>query len=301
MKIIALATSLLLYAVLPGAAGPITGADTSFIAYQTDLIRQLHSEGRLFECVSETESLLFYSRGTIDPAPWRYLIASSYYSGRQYASAILAISGGSSLETAPFRERILMSQSYARLDQYDRAASTLAGLEYAALPGEQRREVFFRRMDIFLGAGDYRGMAAEITRAESTLAGALPTADMTRSLAARIDEGWKSPALAACLSALAPGAGQVYTRRYPQGVLTLLAVAGPALAAWRFAERDERQLAITFGVVTSLMYGGGIFGAYNAAMDANRRDADMFAGRFRQSFIPTYRPLSPGDEPWSGR
>jgi hypothetical protein len=301
MKTIALATALLLYAALPCAAGPVASADKNFIASQIDLIRQLHNEGRLFECVSETERLLFYGRGKIDPAPWRYLIAASYYSGRQYASAIGAMSGGNTVETAPFRERILMSQLYARLEQYDRAASTLAGLDYAALPGEQRCEVFFRRMDIFLGAGNYRGMLAEITRAETTLAGALPTADMTHSLAARIDEGWKSPAFAAGLSALAPGAGQIYTRRYPQGFLTLLAVAAPTLAAWHFAERDDRQLTITFGVVAALMYGGGIFGAYNAAMDANSRDADMFAGRFRQSFIPTYRPFLPGDAPWSGR
>lgn len=301
MKTIALVTALLLFASLPCAAQPVGSTDKHFISSQIILIRQLHNEGRLFECVSETERLLFYGRGKIDPAPWRYLIAACYYSGRQYASAIGALSGGNIVEAAPFRERILMSQMYARLEQYDRAASTLAGLDYAALSGEQRCELFFRRMDMFLGASDYRGMLAETTRAETTLAGALPTADMTHSLAARINEGWKSPAFAAGLSALAPGAGQIYARRYPQGFLTLLAVAAPALAAWRFAEREDRQLAITFGVVTALMYGGGIFGAYNAAMDANGRDADMFAGRFRQSFIPAYRPLSPGDEPWSGR
>jgi putative component of membrane protein insertase Oxa1/YidC/SpoIIIJ protein YidD len=76
------------------------------------------------------------------------------------------------------------------------------------------------------------------------------------------------------LSAIVPGAGQLYSGRAGDGAYTFLTVAGTGLVTWWFAAdpatRDRTRVKVSiFGVITALFYAGNVYGANTAARDYN--------------------------------
>ena len=75
----------------------------------------------------------------------------------------------------------------------------------------------------------------------------------------------KSPAMAAALSALLPGAGRVYVGRSWDGVFGFLTFALAAQATTVSAQRENGLGLALFGLTTVAFYAGEIVGAYRAA------------------------------------
>jgi putative component of membrane protein insertase Oxa1/YidC/SpoIIIJ protein YidD len=76
------------------------------------------------------------------------------------------------------------------------------------------------------------------------------------------------------LSAILPGAGQLYSGRAGDGAYSFLTVAGTGLVTWWFAAepatRDRTRVKVSiFGVITALFYAGNVYGANIAARDYN--------------------------------
>jgi hypothetical protein len=76
------------------------------------------------------------------------------------------------------------------------------------------------------------------------------------------------------LSAIVPGAGQLYSGRAGDGAYTFLTVAGTGLVTWWFAAdpatRDRTRVKVSiFGVITALFYAGNVYGANTATRDYN--------------------------------
>jgi TM2 domain-containing membrane protein YozV len=93
----------------------------------------------------------------------------------------------------------------------------------------------------------------------------------------------KSPPLAATMSAIIPGTGQMYAERYRDG-LVALAVNGLFIAGTVASFKDENYaLAAIVGGVGLPFYVGNIYGAANAtrqwnlAFDRTTRDALVIA------------------------
>jgi putative membrane protein insertion efficiency factor len=85
----------------------------------------------------------------------------------------------------------------------------------------------------------------------------------------------RSRALAAVLSALVPGAGQLYAGLAGDGAYSFIAVAGTGLLAWWFASdaprRDPHRVKLTiFATTAALFHAGNIYGASIAARESNR-------------------------------
>lgn len=94
----------------------------------------------------------------------------------------------------------------------------------------------------------------------------------------------RSPPLAAGLSALLPGAGQLYAGRLADAISSLLMVAGTGTLTWWYASEPERRdrtyvKTAFFGATTALFYAGGVYGAYRAAGDFNRVQERRYADR----------------------
>lgn len=94
----------------------------------------------------------------------------------------------------------------------------------------------------------------------------------------------KSPQLAGTLSALLPGAGQLYTERPRQAgiafALNTVFIYG-AVEAW---DNDNHALAALLGLVELGWYGGNIYNAMNNAHQFNRRTQHNFLDRLEQRF-----------------
>jgi len=103
------------------------------------------------------------------------------------------------------------------------------------------------------------------------------------------------------LSAILPGAGQLYSGRAGDGAYTFLTVAGTGLVAWWFAAeptvRDRTRVKVSiFSVVTALFYAGNVYGANVAARDYNLLQERRYVQRADSLFErvrlqPDYQPL----------
>jgi TM2 domain-containing membrane protein YozV len=103
------------------------------------------------------------------------------------------------------------------------------------------------------------------------------------------------------LSAIVPGAGQLYSGRAGDGAYSFLTVASTGLVTWWFAAepatRDRTRVKVSiFGVITALFYAGNVYGANVAARDYNllqeRRYVQRADSLFKLlSLEPDYRPL----------
>ncbi|MBN2465402.1 membrane protein insertion efficiency factor YidD [candidate division WOR-3 bacterium] len=76
------------------------------------------------------------------------------------------------------------------------------------------------------------------------------------------------------LSAVLPGAGQLYSGRAGDGAYSFLTVASTGLVTWWFAsdpgKRDPTYVKVSiFGVISALFYAGNVYGANIAARDYN--------------------------------
>jgi putative membrane protein insertion efficiency factor len=82
----------------------------------------------------------------------------------------------------------------------------------------------------------------------------------------------RSRLLGSVLSAVMPGAGQLYSGRAGDAAYSFLAVAGPGLATWWFAadpaRRDRTRVKVSiFGAVTAFFHAANVYGANLAARD----------------------------------
>jgi len=176
------------------------------------------------------------------------------------------------LPHAPGTARLGIARALFATDRYEDCRAELAGLgprfarERTLLSGWSlfREHRFDAAASVFREAGDpeWRPLAA------------LDGHDLPR----------RSRPLAAALSAVLPGAGQVYTGRVADGVYSLLAVAGSGFLTWWFGSAPERRdrtrvKTVFFGATTALFYAGGVYGAHRAACDFNRVQERRYAAR----------------------
>lgn len=110
------------------------------------------------------------------------------------------------------------------------------------------------------------------------IAAATPGLDPLVSAMSSTRAGHRSPLAAGLMSAVLPGAGQVYAGRYRDGIMSFainaLFVSSTVLAA----QKKEYGLAGVLGGTELLWYGGNVVGALNAA---HRYDAEAEDARWR--------------------
>ncbi|HJN72634.1 MAG TPA: hypothetical protein QGF58_01755 [Myxococcota bacterium] len=143
-----------------------------------------------------------------------------------------------------------------------------AGLKLQLLPATD--EVLYRQAWIWLREGEIEGAAGLLSQVSP---GSL--ADPAAGLSAEI-QAWQAPdrrhpGLAGGLSAVVPGAGQVYAGSPREGVSALLLTGVLAGSAGALARREVWGGAALFGGFALASYGVNIHGAVQAARAHNER------------------------------
>ena len=116
--------------------------------------------------------------------------------------------------------------------------------------------------------------------------------DIRQLLMHRRTDRRKSPMLAAGMSALLPGAGQVYSNHYYDALQAAGFVLGFAYAsylAYRY-EKSEGGPYIRTGIgigVTGIFHLGNILGAYRTAQYRNYRQRETFLRRLQNLILPS--------------
>lgn len=263
-------------------------AEKDFLRLQSAFIRTLYAEERYFECIAETRRLIAYlpadrTRGL------EHFINVNYYRAGQYRTVARNLKP--MLPGLDHGSLLLYSQALARLGEY---AEAVRALESPAPrhDGPLREEFYVRSVEIRVLAGEF-APAFHKAREGAPLYpdSVLPT--LRDRLAAHDALPTRSKMGAAALSAVLPGAGQLYAGKFADGIWSLTAVlalgAGTALA-WR---EGHRNVAFTLGFFAVLAYGANIYGAWNAAGEYNRTRTERFRAGVLRS-VPEYRPYADG-------
>jgi hypothetical protein len=101
----------------------------------------------------------------------------------------------------------------------------------------------------------------------------------------------RSPFLAACMSALLPGSGQIYSGHFYDGVQAFLFVGAFSLAsyaAYRYDDRVNNNYLMTIGMsaVAALFHAANIFGAFKTAEYKTARIREDFLAEMRKAVLP---------------
>lgn len=106
----------------------------------------------------------------------------------------------------------------------------------------------------------------------------------------------KSPVLAGVLSAVLPGAGQVYDGRILDGALALGLTGLPAFGTYYFARQSNVGLAVGLGLLAAVFYFGSISNAITDARRLNEIAYDRFFGQLQQALWPRLTLAASPDE-----
>lgn len=226
--------------------------------------------------------------------------ADAHRMARQYESAASLYREAASAATekadlAAVRE----GQALYFAKKFDAAAARLTSFaaQYPESAYRDEGEAYFALAKLAVADWDtaaksYRGIADRATDATAKQAWA-ELADSTGKIGVAPE---KSLRVAALLSALVPGLGQVYTGHYGEAGMSLVANAIFGLLFWDswlkardLAERPHRGWAYTtpaiFGFLGSSFYLGNIYGAALSAQRHNRLEVDKNRDRVKDRTV----------------
>jgi len=264
---------------------PLTpgGAET-FLEKQKNFPLELYKRGRYFDSIAEARRLqLFYKHEGLN-----YFIYSAYFRKGEYGTVINNYQYRDESAELKLPAALLVSRSYFEIGNMGGSAGVIENYTYEDA-GSFHLDLFNTRIDPFLYADDFQLMKREISIADPFLADDYNFIRLRKELLARESITSKSPTGAAVMSALLPGAGQVYSGYYSAGLLSFISVAAFLAGGVHYKKdgNDSRGGVLLF--FSGLFYAGNIYGAYNAASLAN----DGMLSEYRRSVNSVRAPYDP--------
>jgi len=107
---------------------------------------------------------------------------------------------------------------------------------------------------------------------------------LSKEMASGMAPPVKSPLLAGIFSAVLPGAGQIYTGRWTEGMTSFVLNGSFIWAAFELFDRGSEAAGTILGFFETGWYTGGIFGAVNDAHKFNRKARMDFIQNLKTRF-----------------
>ncbi|MBN1297898.1 hypothetical protein JXA80_14065 [bacterium] len=226
--------------------------------------RYLEETGDYYRAITEYRRFIFFWPEHSLANECRYRIGRSYMQGSEYSRAAEVFQELFVMDRNP-TGKLQSGESYAEslfyLHRYSLAASLLAELETHADSNDALR-LRLNRTWCYLKLRD-PVQASELWEIPAHQ----PIRDAIRALEVLPE---KNPVLAGYMSALIPGAGQVYAGRWRDGVIAFLVnslfIGGIVMAI----DRDHDETAAVLGFFEAGFYTANIYNAVNDAHKANR-------------------------------
>jgi tetratricopeptide (TPR) repeat protein len=239
----------------------------------------LFERGDYYRAITEYERVIFFYPNHPVARTARFQIASAYLKGDRLDQAIerfRAINQDQPDETLGRLAYFMLGEAYLQKREYDRAADVFSSY-LERYPGDERADASRLKLGwSYLRQGNWRQAAEEFQKLppDSPLhAQAEGLADGSRSYP---DIPKKSPALAGGLSAVLPGAGQLYVER-PGDALVSFLLNGAFI--WATVEAFHNDNNVTGGILLffeSGWYLGNIYNAVSGAHKYNRRSDQQY-------------------------
>jgi hypothetical protein len=187
----------------------------------------------------------------------------------------------------------LLSNSYLNIGYYNLSKEILYKLNYSDVSISSRSDLFTKRVEVLFKNFEYQNILSEIDNADKYFVDfnklfSLP--QFKEDIESYRELDLKSKLLSVSLSAVLPGAGQIYSGRVVDGLLSMAAVAGSVFGAFYFYNKKDKPMAMTFTFFSCLFYSGNLYGAYNSADDTNRKLNEGFRNKIIKKYNLYYNP-----------
>ena len=255
---------------------PATYAEPDPLSFADSLVE----EEDYYRAITEYKRFLHYTPLGSRAAYAQLAIAKSLLAGQRWSSADLALKKvwkayPNSIE-AETAKRLFADAAY---DRGDYAAAQLRYTELNNLADGNDSSNHYK-----IGLSQLQQDKADAARTNFAKIEAPLNQQLTLSLDEYQQLARKSPRLAGTLSAILPGAGQLYTERPRQAgvafALNATFIYG-AVEAW---DNGDYAVAGILSLFEIGWYGGNIYNAMNNAHKVNRREKQNFLERLQQRF-----------------
>ncbi len=281
-------------ALLLAIPAAFIGSNEAIAQSGVDYAEHLLSERDYFRAVSEFKKTLYFAPDESTRIACLYGIARGYLGSGNHNSSLQYSARYLDKPTLTGQQRadgfILMGLGYYGIRAIPSAETAFARAGETDTSGRSALMAALLKAEL-------RDWAAASSRFR-TVAEAHPRAiagGLADSLSKAIIRGaelpTRSPLLAACMSALLPGSGQIYSGHYYDGAQAFLFVGAFSLASFAAYRYDERMnnnyiMTIVMTAAATLFHVANIFGAYKTAEYKTARIREDFLAEFRRAVIP---------------
>lgn len=251
----------------------------------------LFGQGDYYRAITEYERVIFFYPDHPLAKKARFQVAHCYFKGDRLDQAVerfRALSQELPGEEVGRKAYFMLGEAYYQKREYSRAADIFAAY-IETYPGDERIDA--ARIKIgwsYLRQGQWRQAAEEFQK--------LPPDSPLHAQAEGLAEGsekypgipTKSPGLAGGLSAVLPGAGQLYVNRPGDALMSFL-LNGAFI--WATVEAFHHDNNVTGGILLffeSGWYLGNIYNAVNGANKYNRRTEQQFLDGLKDKYHVAY-------------
>lgn len=242
----------------------------------------LFAEGDHYRAITEYKRFLHLFPADSEAPRATLRIAECYLAGRRWAEAETALERVEREHpgtTEAGQAALLLAEVPYRQGHFAAARRRFLQLAEQAPDPANRREARYRLAWSLIEEGRYAAAAQELaplTEAKAAeLAAELPPLE-------RLPR--KSPHLAGALSALLPGAGQLYAGRPRDAALALLLNTAFIAGAWESFDNGNEVVGGILLLFEAGWYTGNIFNAATSAQKFNREVQELEKGRLRERF-----------------
>lgn len=262
----------------------------NFEKTQKQFIKQLFLNKEYFNSIAETRRLLNYTNIKYQH-DFLYFINVNYFLGNQYKTVIFHTNENYNLINNHFASKLLYATSLQKLGHPIKAYEFLNSIAGTKLTKLEQEELFFRKIEIELQLQNFKNayiLSKEFSQNNISNKNIL---NLSIMLSKYTEIKKRSTAIATTLSAIFPGAGQLYCNRYSAALISFATVAAASASAYYFYKKENNSLAYTTGFFAVLFYTGNIYGAYNSAKSYNYSANSNFINNISNKYIETYNPV----------
>jgi len=258
----------------------------------------LFKMGEYYRAITEFERycFLFPNGPLIEKA--RFYIGEAFFLGKQYGDATTAFERFCSQfpkSSLLGKSLLLKGRCYIAMESYEKAYKSFREVLDSNAGSSDKRDAILESYALDLLLSDKKPSLPNIDKlAEQGIFSREDVVAIKDYQAATSHKTYKSPAVAGVLSAIIPGSGLLYCKRYGDFPIALVL---NGLTIWLSTELYLDKLYVYAGFATALelgWYGGGIYHSVNSTYKYNKKiKKDLI-----EQFHFYLRPPIEGDERW---
>ena len=254
-------------------------ADDMHLKETLGFAEQLRSQGDYYRAITEYERALFLSPTNALAPQIRLQIAACYMQGQKWEAAIPRLLDLIEHYRGRDEGRMAMrwlADTYYSMGNYARASALLDEFERGQESDPQAAAARITQAACLLRLNNTTWAQETLDKIPTNSPAHKTAEEFSRALLRYQEVPQKSPALAAGLSAVLPGAGQLYIQRPGDALISFL-VNGVLIGAAVVAYHNDEPVAGSFILVFETgWYFGNIYNAASGAHKFNQRQRENF-------------------------